>query len=329
MAVDSCSTHKLGLIGGEMSLTLTAAARPTSIAACHLKWHCCNFRQQQANTLSINYMVECALAQQTHTVNTYVSCRSSLHSNPQHSNTCLLRSTSPEVDCFHGNQAAAFDDGSHEMTPADNAGSSESPRGRMDGWMGGWVVLVGKLWRKRKRRTIISHRNWVTYTNRTARLAFPAGAVYLAPRQTATGTPCTRWGGDVSQPHQGWHDSHTSCWFMYHKKNKFKKSAIKCLCLGCEGKRNVSREVHAPPSAALFYLLLQTDKCECVRILSPLSFVFRPLTLQSLGEGNITHSFHCNSYVSASECSSLTFPSYQSADHVWEILLHQEQTVCG
>lgn len=84
-------------------------------------------------------MVECALVQQTHTVNTYVSCRSSLHSNPQHSNTCLLRSTSPEVGCFHGNQAAAFDDGSHEMTPADNAGSSESPRGRMDGWVGGWV----------------------------------------------------------------------------------------------------------------------------------------------------------------------------------------------
>lgn len=84
-------------------------------------------------------MVECALVQQTHKVNTYVSCRSCLHSNPLHLNTCLLRSASPEVGCFHGNQAAAFDDGSREMTPADKAGSSESRRGRMDGWMDGRV----------------------------------------------------------------------------------------------------------------------------------------------------------------------------------------------
>lgn len=82
-------------------------------------------------------MVECALVQQTHKVNTYVSCRSCLHSNPLHLNTCLLRYASPEVGCFHGNQAAAFDDGSREMTPADKAGSSEARRGRMDGWMGG------------------------------------------------------------------------------------------------------------------------------------------------------------------------------------------------
>lgn len=45
----------------------------------------------------------------------------------------ILRYASPEVGCFHGNQAAAFDDGSHEMTPADNASSSESPTGREDG----------------------------------------------------------------------------------------------------------------------------------------------------------------------------------------------------
>lgn len=65
-------------------------------------------------------MVECALVQQTHTENTYVSPCSSLHSNPQHLNTRLHQSTSPEVGCFHGNQAAAFDDGTHEMTPVDN-----------------------------------------------------------------------------------------------------------------------------------------------------------------------------------------------------------------
>lgn len=114
-------------------------------------------------------MVECALVQQTHTVNTYVSCRSSLHSNPQHSNTCLLRSTSPEVGCFHGNQAAAFDDGSHEMTPADNPGSSESPRGRMDGWAGGWRWRVSreKLWRNRKRHYFSHKLSHVT----TAQLA--------------------------------------------------------------------------------------------------------------------------------------------------------------
>lgn len=51
---------------------------------------------------------------------------------------------------------------------------------------------------------------------------------------------------------------------MCHKK----KSVIKFLCIGCEGKGNVSREVRAPPSAALFYPLLQTDKCQSVRILS-------------------------------------------------------------
>lgn len=82
-------------------------------------------------------MAECALVQQTCAVNTYVSHRSSLHGNPQHPNSCLLRSAAPEVGCFHRNQAAAFDDGSHETTPADNAGSSESLRGRMDGWLSG------------------------------------------------------------------------------------------------------------------------------------------------------------------------------------------------
>lgn len=192
MAVDSCSMHKLGLIGGEISLTLTAAARPMSAAACHLKWHCCNFRQQRANTLSINYMVECALVQQTHTVNTYVSCRSSLHSNPQHSNTCLLQSTSPEVGCFHGNQAAAFDDGSHEMTPADNAGSSESLRGRMDGRVGGGGA-GGFAERNYGERQLFLAEN-ESHNHGTACLAFPAGAVYLAPKQAATGTPWTRWG---------------------------------------------------------------------------------------------------------------------------------------
>ena len=182
MAVDSCSMHKLSLIGGEISLTLTAvaAARPTCAAACHLKWHCCNFRQQRANTLSINYMVECALVQQTHTVNTYVSCRSSLHSNPQHPSACLLRSASPEVGCFHGNQAAAFDDGSHEMTPADNAGSSKSLRGRMDGWAGGWRWRGSQGDLMEKRQLFLEETE--SHNHSRARLAFPAGALYLAPK---------------------------------------------------------------------------------------------------------------------------------------------------
>lgn len=117
------------------------------------------------------------MVQQTHKVNTYVSCRSSLHSNPQHLNTCLLRSTSPEVVCFHGNQAAVFDDGSHEMTSADKAGSSESPRGRMDGWMDGraggragewwwWGGCGEKLWRERQ--TITSCTNGVTQPQRSS-----------------------------------------------------------------------------------------------------------------------------------------------------------------
>lgn len=135
-------------------------------------------------------MVECALVQQTHTVNTYVSCRSSLHSNPQHSNTCLLRSTSPEVGCFHGNQAAAFDDGSHEMTPADNAGSSESPRGRVDGWAGGWAAegLQREIMEKEKAKRQLFLAETESRNHSTARLSFPAGVVHLAPKQAATGT---------------------------------------------------------------------------------------------------------------------------------------------
>lgn len=198
MAVDSCSMHKPGLIGGEISLTLTVVARPTSAAACHLKWHCCNFRQQRANTLSINYMVECALVQQTHTVNTYVSCRSSLHGNPQHS--CLLRSTSPEVGCFHGNQAAAFDDGTHEMTPADNAGSSESQRGRMDGWAGGcqWWGLQREIIEKEKDNYFFAETK--SYNRNTVRLAFLARAVYPAIKQAVIGTTWTRWGEARTAP---------------------------------------------------------------------------------------------------------------------------------
>lgn len=198
MAVDSCSVHKLGLIGGEISLTLTvAAARTMSTAACHSKWHCCSFWQQRAKPQSINYMVECALVQQTHTVNTYVSCRSSLHSNPQHPNTCLRRATSPEVGCFHGNQAAAFDDGSHEMTPADNAGSSESPRGRIDGWMGGGVVVVGGLRSEimeseAKDNCLLQKLSYTT----TAQLASLSQleCFYLAPKQGVTRTRWARWG---------------------------------------------------------------------------------------------------------------------------------------
>lgn len=126
-------------------------------------------------------MVECALVQQTHKVNTYVSCRSSLHSNPQHLNTCLLRSTSPEVGCFHGNQAAAFDDGSHEMTPADKAGSSESPRGRMDGWMGGRVSGGGGVAERNYGESDRQLRLAQTESH-TAHLTFPAGALYLTPK---------------------------------------------------------------------------------------------------------------------------------------------------
>lgn len=313
MAVDSCSMHKLGLIGREISLTLTVAVRPTSAAACHLKWHCCNFRQQRANTLSINYMVECALVQQTHTVNTYVSCRSSLHSNPQHSNTCLLRSTSPKVGCFHGNQAAAFDDGSHEMTPADNAGSSEREDGRMCGWVS--VGLQREIMEKEKD----NYFSQKSCNRSTARFFFPAGAVYLALKQAAAGTRRTRWGIAETAP------SHIRVG-MIHMPHVdlcvIKKSVIKFFCLGCEVKRNVWREVHAPPSASLFYIRPQTDKCESVRILS--SFAFMPLALQSFGNGNTTHIFHFNSL-----CQLMTFLLYQNTYHVWEILLHQEQTVCG
>lgn len=62
-----------------------------------------------------------------HTVNTYVSCQSRLHSNSPHSNARLLRSATSEVGCFHGNRAAAFNGGSRETTPADKAGSSDPP----------------------------------------------------------------------------------------------------------------------------------------------------------------------------------------------------------
>ena len=200
MAVDSCSMHKPGLIGGEISLTLTAAARPTSATACHLKWHCCNFRQQRANTLSINYMVECALVQQTHTVNTYVSCRSSLHSNPQHSNTCLLRSTSPEVGCFHGNRAAAFDDGSHETTPADNAGSSESRRGRMDGWAGGrrrWVFTERNYGERESERQLFLLQNLSHVTTELLTSCSQLECFTWHQSRNVTGTTWTRW--DVAE----------------------------------------------------------------------------------------------------------------------------------
>lgn len=94
--------------------------------------------------------------QQTHTVNTYVSRRSSLHSNPQHSNSHFLRSASSKVGCFHGNQAAAFDDGSHERTPTDNT-SSSSFLGWMDGWMtmGGLQREIVEKEKVRKRKAFI------------------------------------------------------------------------------------------------------------------------------------------------------------------------------
>lgn len=241
MAVDSCSMHKLGLIGREISLTLTvAAARTMSTAACHSKWHCCNFWQQWAKPQSINYMVECALVQQTHTVNTYVSCRSSLHSNPQHPNTCLCRATSPEVGCFHGNQAAAFDDGSHEMTPADNAGSSESPRGRIDGWMGGWVVVVGGFaernygkWSERQ----LPLAETELHNHSTARLTFSAGVFLPGTKAGSDKNTVSRMrrSRNGSWPHQGRVDSHDSCWFTCQKW----KSVINFLGFGCEGRRNI------------------------------------------------------------------------------------------
>lgn len=133
-------------------------------------------------------MLECALVQQMHTVNTYVSCQSSLHSNSQHSNTRLHRSTTSEVGCFHGNQAAAFDDGSHEMAPADNAGSSEALRGRMDGRVGS---VLGKLGKEKAIGNYFSQKMSHVH-HRRARLSFPATVVYLAPRQAAAGTLYTR-----------------------------------------------------------------------------------------------------------------------------------------
>ena len=105
------------------------------------------------------------MVQQTCAVNTYVSRRSSLHGNPQHPNSCLLRSAAPEVGCFHGNQAAAFDDGSHETTPADNAGSSEPTRARMDGWLSGGggfgAFFAGRNYAESE-KIIASCRNGVT-----------------------------------------------------------------------------------------------------------------------------------------------------------------------
>lgn len=262
MAVDSCSLHKLGLIGGEISLTLTAAARPTSAAACHLKWRCCNFRQQRANTLSINYMVECAVVQQTHTVNTYVSCRPSLHSNPQHSNTCLLRSTSPEEGCFHGNQAAAFDDGSHEMTPTDNAGSSEPPRGRMDGWAGGWRWwgLSERNYGERESERQLFPAETESHSHSSL---FPAGAVYLAAKQAATGTPWTRWGG--SQPHQGRPDSRASCWYVCHKKKKKKKVSSNFCALAVRVREMFEERLmrhHLLPSFIYFFKQMSVKASE-------------------------------------------------------------------
>lgn len=165
-------------------------------------------------------MVECAVVQRTHTVNTYVSCRSSLHSNPQHSNTCLLRSTSPEVGCCHRNQAAAFDDGSHEMTPADNAGSSESPRGRMDGWLDGWVGGSGcegdveRNYGERESERQLCLAETESRNRSTACFFFPSwsglpGSRADSDRNTRNQMRRNR---DGSQPHQGWHEArHASC----------------------------------------------------------------------------------------------------------------------
>lgn len=230
MACDSCSMHKLGLIGREMSLTLTVAAvRTMCTAACYVKWHCCTFWQQRAKTQRINYMVECALVQQTHTVNTYVSCRSSLHSNPQHPNTCLRRSTAPEVGCFHGNQAAAFDDGSHEMTPADSAGSSESPRGRIDGWMGEWVVVVGgvaeRKCRKWSERQLPLAENEL-HNRSTARLTFAARVLL----------PGTKAGSDKNTVSQMRRSSNGS---QPHHMTHVDSCVINFLGFGCEGRRNI------------------------------------------------------------------------------------------
>lgn len=203
-------------------------------------------------------MVECALVEQTHTVNTYVSCRSSLHSNPQQSNTCLLRSTSPKVGSFYGNQAAAFDDGSHEMTPADNAGSSESPRGRMDGWMCGWVGVSGGVaernYGERERQLFLADTESYNHSTAHLFLFFFFSSWSSLPGTDASSNRNTvnqmRHSRDSSQPHHGWRDLHASCWFMCQSKG-----VITFFCLGCERERNVWGEVHAPPSAALFLYL--------------------------------------------------------------------------
>lgn len=118
---------------------------------------------------------------------------------------------SPEVGCFHGNQAAAFDDGSHEMTPADSAGSSESPRWRMDGWVGGRVVVEvaeKNITDKEKDSHFPQKLNHVTAS------FFPAGVVYLAPKAGSDRNIVNqmRRSRNGSQPHRpGWHASHLSC----------------------------------------------------------------------------------------------------------------------
>lgn len=99
-----------------------------------------------------------ARRQQTRAVNTYVRCCCSLHGNqtPPNPHPRLPRQRQhPPIRLpskwavSMGTGQLPFDDGSHDVTPADSASSSESPAGRRwwegggkEGgrWVGGWML---------------------------------------------------------------------------------------------------------------------------------------------------------------------------------------------
>lgn len=149
----------------------------------------------------------------------------------------------------------------------------------------------------------------------TTHLSFPAGVVYLAPKQAATGTLCTRWGvAEKASRDDTLHMPHVdSCVIK-------KMSSNVCALVARVREMFQERFMRHHLLHSIIYFIKQM--CQVCQNISPLSFAFMPHALQSSGSVNTTHIFHSNSV-------SAFWPSFhiRAIYHVWELLLHQEQTV--
>lgn len=227
MAVDSCSMHKLGLIGGEISLTLTVAAAADELPLPATWNDIVVIFDSSEQTLWALIIWRNVARRNRRTMNTYVSCRSSLHGNPQHYNTCLLRSSplkwAVSMETRQPPLMMALMKWHPLIAPA-------PPSLRDGGWMGGWVggrVVVEVAEKNITDKEKDSH--FPQKLNHVTASFFPAGVVYLAPKAGSDRNIVNqmRRSRNGSQPHRpGWHASHLSRWFMCHEK-----SVIEFFCV--------------------------------------------------------------------------------------------------